>query len=124
TSRRPVPHFALVLADISSLGAEARGYDGSRCNVRSALTTLVLSGDAIRDGVEQVALISPFRVQARLLQRMVLDCVWAEQVRVSTVHRFQGNEAPLVILDLTTGTPHAPLGPLLQGDVYSLAGRL
>ncbi|MGD9933931.1 MAG: AAA domain-containing protein [Dehalococcoidia bacterium] len=101
-----------------------RELGGSRFNLMHALVDIGIAAGCLEEH-ETIAVIAPFRAQAKLLRLMTEDLTFdREKMPVSTVHRFQGSEADVVILDLCSAPPHTPLGPLLGGDDWSLAGRL
>lgn len=126
-ARPPVRQAAIVIADTSDLRPrcvqEPKEFGQSRFNLVHALANLALLSMAV-ESHDSVAVITPFRAQAKLLRLMVEDLGWSERVQVSTVHRFQGGEADCVLLDLCSAEPHRPLGPLLSGDEWSLSARL
>lgn len=50
----------------------------------------------------QVGVISPYSAQTRLMERLVGDHIDdRDHIAVSTVHRFQGNEKDVIVLDVT-----------------------
>jgi hypothetical protein len=61
-----------------------------------------------------VGAIAPYDSQARLIQALLDDRIGARAAGIAaTVHRFQGNEKPAIIIDLTDSLG-APLGRFLQ----------
>ncbi|MGK2966255.1 MAG: AAA domain-containing protein [Tepidiformaceae bacterium] len=127
SARTPVAGTPIVIVDTSKLGSrcvqEPAHHGKSRFNLVHALVDLWWIGLGV-ERHESIAVIAPYRAQARLLRMMVDDVGWGETVQVATVHRFQGGEADMVVLDLTTAEPHRALGPLLGGGLWDLAGRL
>jgi hypothetical protein len=82
-----------------------------------ALATRV--AEALASGAWQpheVIVLTPFRAQRALIRRCLQARGVDEAVRVSTVHRAQGSEAPLVLFDPVDGSQ-----PFLQTEA---AGRL
>lgn len=63
---------------------------------------------ALEHGVaaQEIAVVSPFRRQNRLIRNLLRDRVGsrAEEVAIDTVERMQGQERDLVILSLTSGS--------------------
>ena len=61
-------------------------------------------------GVADVLVVSPYNAQVRLLKRR-LRARFGDEIRVGTVDKFQGQEAPAVIYSLaTSGADDAPRG--------------
>jgi hypothetical protein len=100
--RDPWPGAAVVLVDTSALAGvcvrETRGAGWSRANPIHALLAIDLARQAGREDGATVAVVTPYRVQARIL---------AAGVAAATVHRFQGSERDVVLLDLVDGPPQA-----------------
>ena len=123
----PYPNVSAQLVDISDLGPfcpqgpEELGL--SRFNPVSALVGLMLASEALGDQGLSVGIITPYRLQARLLRVLAKD-LGIDRATISTVHRFQGGEVDIAIVDLTTAESHRSLGTLLGGDTWSTAGRL
>lgn len=125
----PAVNHAVLVIDTSRLSArcprEPDQLGTSRFNVAHfALALALLSEASQHDGYESIAFICPFRAQAKLVRLAIDDLGWRGRVQASTVHRFQGGEASLVIFDLCTAAGHDSLGPLLRGDIWSDAGKL
>jgi uncharacterized protein len=59
-----------------------------------------LDGNASDITLDDILVVAPYNVQVNLLQRMLPD-----RARVGTVDKFQGQEAAVVILSMTTSTP-------------------
>jgi hypothetical protein len=113
--RAPFAGEALVLVDCAGLGrCQTEPGDYSRCNLDTAALAVKLALEAVATG-SNVAIITPYRKQVRTIQAL-LDHrnIPVEQVQCATVHRFQGNERDVVILDIVDGPPLAP-GTLLCG---------
>lgn len=61
-----------------------------------------------RSGVRSVGIVTPFRAQADALERAALQAFTADELeamdlRIGTVHGFQGNERDLVIISMGVG---------------------
>ncbi|HUU18197.1 MAG TPA: AAA domain-containing protein [Sedimentisphaerales bacterium] len=58
-------------------------------------------GEYLTDN-RRVGIISPYSAQARLVEKLVNDHIDdRDHIAVSTVHRFQGNEKDVIIIDIT-----------------------
>lgn len=79
------------------------------------------SGGAITGTGMRVAVISPFRGQARALKKHLGDRYQGRGVEVTTSHRAQGDEAAIVILDLTDA-PGLPISGFLGAHNACEAG--
>jgi superfamily I DNA and/or RNA helicase len=88
----------------------------SRGNEATAGLCAGLVRQAVAAGLESVAVITPDVEQAsRVRQLLARDRHVAGRVECSTVHRFQGHERDLVVLDTVDTEPLAP-GVLLAGQ--------
>ena len=107
----------LVWVDTSSLGAWAAvaGARGSRFNpVNAVLVAAILS--ALPDG--STGVVTPYAAQERLVGALLIDRSGiAARSWVSTVHRFQGNEQDVVVVDLADADGASP------GPASRAAGR-
>lgn len=115
-ARRPYPGRPLVVVDTSgrtSCSRDERGF--SRVNQQTAQECVRLAREAVQHGVESVAIITPYVRQSRLISDLLEEVgVPEERVECRTVHRFQGNERDMVILDTVDTFPMKP-GVLLAG---------
>jgi superfamily I DNA and/or RNA helicase len=111
---RPCPGRPLVLVDSGGWG-ECRTAEGSfsRCNERTAALCVAVAEAMERDGIDSIAVITPYVEQARIV-RKGLAGHGLRSVECRTVHRFQGNERDTVILDAVDAEPFSP-GVLLAG---------
>lgn len=115
--RQPFAGHPLVVVDTAGK-TRCRTAAGSfsRYNEGSADCCVELALAAVSDGLDSVAVITPYAEQARLVRRLLAQAGGnAARVECSTVHRFQGNERDLVILDTVDAEPLAP-GVLLAGQ--------
>jgi superfamily I DNA and/or RNA helicase len=114
--RQPYSGAALVVLDTvgqTVCAAEAGGF--SRLNEKTAQRCLALAVEAVRAGIESVAIITPYAAQSRLIRQQLSRFPReADRIECRTVHRFQGGERDLVILD-TVDTDPLPPGVLLTG---------
>lgn len=122
----PVPGAPLVLCNTAQANPwcarEPGGY--SRYNIYSAVASVRLAAAALADGVKRVGVVAPYRIQVRLIQAIVQEYgLPPDQVEVATVHRFQGGERDLIVLDLVDGPPYK-VGRLLRGGFPTEAARL
>ena len=108
----PFAGEALVLLDVPGEALTDPG-DFSRYNVGTAERAVELAREAAAQGLS-VAVMAPYRKQVARIQRQIQDLGLDEQVQCATVHRFQGHERDVVILDITDAPPLAP-GVLLAG---------
>ena len=107
---------ALVVCDTSSSGAwVSRLSSGSRYNVCHALICGRVVKDALDDQRQEIGVITPYAAQARLIKKIMEDERF-EQVRVSTVHGFQGSELRTIILDTVESYPER-VSPLLDESI-------
>jgi hypothetical protein len=87
----------------------------SRYNEKSAAICLKLAREAISAQIASVAIITPYAEQSRLIRKALREAgLQRAPIECSTVHRFQGNERDLVILDAVDAEPLRP-GVLLAG---------
>ncbi|WP_419939893.1 DEAD/DEAH box helicase [Candidatus Palauibacter sp.] len=99
---------ALTVFDTSSLDPRVERVDGSRRNRTHAEAVADLVGAAARDGIKDIAVVSPYRAQTRHLNDLVrrrLGRAAPAGLEVSTIHRFQGREKRLVIIDTVDAPP-------------------
>ena len=112
-ARAPFPGRAVVVVESSGPCCTDPG-DYSRYNPGSAKLAMELAVQAVTQGSD-VAIIAPYRKQVRRIQGLLIEQgISLEQVHCATVHRFQGNERDVVILDTVDGPPMEP-GTLLCG---------
>jgi len=89
------------LLPICSLEAKEGSY--SRVNPIHAVISTQLINLSI-NGCNSIAYISPYRAQAKLVRGLLKE-TGLEHVTAATVHKFQGNERDVVIIDLTDSFP-------------------
>jgi superfamily I DNA and/or RNA helicase len=111
-ARAPYPDLPLIVVDTASRTTCQRSAKGaSRTNPLSAEITANLALEAVAAG--SVAVITPYAAQARDIRRLLAARRIAD-VECSTIHRFQGRERDVVIIDLVDAAPLRP-GVLLSG---------
>lgn len=124
--KEPAAGEALVLYDISQLSAfcfkEIQSH--SRFNLISALIAINLARQSIESNHSTIGIITPYNAQARLIRSLLKDLSIDKQVKVATVHSFQGSEQNVIIFDSVDGKPQANPGLLIKGGMQSSAARL
>jgi superfamily I DNA and/or RNA helicase len=111
------PHAGapLVVVDTAGRTTCQQGTAGqSRFNVKTAELSVELAVRAAGSGAESVAIITPYVDQARAIRALLKNYGQATaRIECSTVHRFQGQERDVVILDTVDADPMKP-GVLLS----------
>ena len=126
------PHIksdsSVILIDTGPLNAWVtsvpRGRGSSRLNFLSAtlcidLCQLLLRADRPEpspDETNRIIIECPYRPHAKLLDLMLRDNDIDKDVRVGTVHTFQGSEAEIVIFDLVNDEPHWRVGLFMPAN--------
>ena len=104
----PFAGAPLVLVDTSGCGVcETPGGSFSRYNDRTAALCVSLAAQAVEADIQSIAIITPYVEQSRRIGRLLRKRRLSD-VECRTVHRFQGNERDLVILDTVDGEPLSP----------------
>jgi hypothetical protein len=118
----PFPGSPLVVVDLAPTkhGCERHGQS-SRINRTSADAAVLLATASAGSGAS-VAIITPYAAQARLVRTKVAAAAPSAAITCATVHRFQGGEADVVIIDLVDGAPLRP-GMLLNDQGPGSAAR-
>lgn len=111
---------ALTIVDTSSLGPVAgKNARGSWINLMSGLVVRDLCKfiNSQNLGLEDsaVGVIVPYSGQRKLLEKMLTDA--GLRATVGTVHRYQGDEKRIVILDLVDGFGRPGASPWYQADL-------
>ena len=107
--KSPLENAHIGIYDTSKVGSlPIRTGSGSYYNLYQAFLAVSLAKQAIENGYENVGIISPFRAQTNLIQKIVRDENLAG-VDADTVHRFQGGEKQIIIFDTTTSQSVKPL---------------
>lgn len=125
----PYAGSPLVVLDTAGLTTCQPGSGGqSRINVSTAALCVDLARRAVRTGAAHVAIITPYVDQARAirahLKERTADAREAEHIECSTVHRFQGQERDVVILDTVDAEPMKPGVLLSERGIHSTAQNL
>lgn len=126
---KPSPGSAVVFYDTSTLmGAycfsERQTY--SRFNPISALFAVSQAYQIVKsEGKSGIGIITPYAAQSRLIHKLLRDLnVKPNDIKVATVHRFQGAEQGYIIFDAVEGYPKNKAGKLVIGGMDSTAMRL
>jgi superfamily I DNA and/or RNA helicase len=107
TARAPFPGEAVVVVDTRSTCQRSQ-KGSSRVNLTSAETTAELAHEAVRGGSTSVAVITPYAAQASEIRKLLAARRIGDVVECSTIHRFQGRECDVVIIDLVDAPPMRP----------------
>jgi superfamily I DNA and/or RNA helicase len=93
--------------------------------VENAAVCADLALRSVEAGAESVAIITPYVEQARLIRSIIKkNREAASCIECSTVHRFQGQECDVVILDTVDAEPMKPGVLLTEGGPRSAASKL
>ena len=114
--KSPYPGEPLVVVDTAGTTRCTR-VEGShsRMNAQTAEFCVRLAVEAVANGIGSVAIITPYARQSRWMSRLLADQGLPDgAVECRTVHRFQGNERDMVIVDTVDTAPERP-GVLLAG---------
>jgi len=105
-SEPPLEGSHIGIYDTSRIGSlPSRTDSGSYYNLYQAFLAVSLAKQAVENGYESIGIISPFRPQTNLIQKIVEDENLSKKIKVDTVHRFQGGEEQVIIFDITTPQP-------------------
>jgi hypothetical protein len=115
----------LVLIETSAMNPWCSQLStGSRFNLYHALVCATLAKrivGRIPDG--KIGIVTPYGPQARLIGKITRDWGLSDRVRVSTVHRFQGGEEPIIIFD-SCEAPGTRVAPMLDDTKKDSDARL
>ena len=98
----------LVMVDTTGLDPKVSRPEGSRLNEVHLETLLQVLEALGRRGERDVAVVAPYRLQARELRRRVrarLGRLAPDDLEIATIHRFQGREKRVVIFDTVDAPP-------------------
>jgi superfamily I DNA and/or RNA helicase len=105
----PYAGAALVVLDTAGKTTCEQAGGQSRANAENAAICADLALRSVGAGAESVAIITPYVEQARLIRSIVKKSPErASCIECSTVHRFQGQECDVVILDTVDAEPMKP----------------
>ena len=79
---------------------------GGRFNLYNALVSATLAKKIIEESskIKKIGIVTPYKAQARLINKIAKDWEFLDRMRISTVHRFQGGEEPIIIFDSVEGS--------------------
>lgn len=121
TTQTASTHTPLLLVDTAASHPWCiRLPRGSRVNLHNASVAVHMAMSL--SGPHEVAIITPYAAQARLIGALLRDRGRARTVRVATVHRFQGGEVPVLIFDSVEAPPERP-APMVN-DLRDPSARL
>lgn len=126
SNKAPYPGDPLVVIDTGGQ-THCTTYQGSfsRINPQTAELCKDLALIAIKDKQESVAIITPYAEQSRLIRNLLTQAgIDSHRVVSRTVHRFQGNERDIVILDTVDTAPLKPGVLLSDTSVHSSSDNL
>ena len=120
-NRKPFPQHASILLDTSYTGpysiTEKASY--SRWNRWHLMISFQLIQQALSDGCQSNGYITPKRAQSEMMNVLLEEFYQLEYANgtiiSATVHKFQGSEKEVIILDSVDGQPHDRPGMLLIG---------
>jgi ssDNA-binding Zn-finger/Zn-ribbon topoisomerase 1/predicted nucleic acid-binding Zn-ribbon protein len=94
---------------------------GSRYNLMHGLAVRNLVHHFQRDGYltspKRLGVCSPFAAQAKLLKRLLADLRPGVPVEAGTVHRYQGNEKEMMVIDIPDGLGESRPGWWLDAEL-------
>ncbi len=94
----------LVLVDTSAKNPWCSQLStGGRFNIYSALLSVSIAKEIYQETKESVGIITPYRPQARLINKILKDFGIQEGIRVNVVHSFQGGQESVIIIDCVEG---------------------
>jgi superfamily I DNA and/or RNA helicase len=121
----PYAGAALVVVDTAGTTTCEQVGGQSRGNARNAAICADLALRSVGAGAESVAIITPYVEQARRTRSMIKKSPErAQRIECSTVHRFQGQECDVVILDTVDAEPMKPGVLFTEGGSRSAASKL
>ncbi|MCA9793234.1 MAG: DNA2/NAM7 family helicase, partial [Candidatus Eremiobacteraeota bacterium] len=126
TGREPFPGRGVTVVDLAGKSTCQRPPNSkSRYNEESAEVAVAIARKALGDGVEDIAIITPYREQVRVIERLLrADGLDDPRVTCSTVHRFQGHERELVVVDTVDAPPLEPGHLLCDQGINSASAQL
>ncbi len=115
----------LVLVETSAMNPWCSQLSGGgRFNLYHALVCATLAKRitaTFTDG--KIGIVTPYAAQARLINKIARDWGLLDHVRISTVHRFQGGEEPIIIFD-SCEAPGIRVAPMLDDTQKDSDARL
>ena len=109
----------LTIIDTSDLGPVESQNNGSRLNKLHALLVRNFVRHLRQNGVletnHDLGICTPYSAQARHIQKLLKEDSPDNLVQCGTVHRFQGDERRIVLLEIPESGGHRNLGQFVQG---------
>ena len=127
TSSEPFSNEPLVLIDLAQTYSVClSNSDHSRYNFLAASISLAMAIQVIYKSKSDVAIITPYAAQARLINAMMEKIPNSDKnrIRCSTIHQYQGSQSDVVILDLVENYPRSKPGILLSDTTNNHINRL
>jgi len=120
----PYPKKPVILYDTLELDLECRNIYNSRYNFGNAVLSAFISKKIVDKGIEPelIGIITPYNSQANLIKNICKDL--NINVKVATIHKFQGSEKEIIILDLTDDDPQRKVGRLFLENEINQGKRL
>ncbi len=107
-ARAPFPGSPVVVVDTRGRTTCERTAQGSRINRASAELTADTALEAVRAGQTSISVITPYAAQATEIRKLLEVRGIAEVVECNTIHRFQGRECDVILIDLVDAAPMRP----------------
>jgi len=125
TEKSPFENRAVTVIDTcGKTKCVVNSVSYSRKNRETAEIALNLAKEALQNGINSIAIITPYVEQSRLISNSLFDSMLQSRVECSTVHRFQGHEKDLVIIDTVDTEPSRPSKLLSERRTDSTARNL
>lgn len=97
----------------------------SRYNEDSANLCVKFANDALKGNGYHCAIITPYAAQARLIRNLLKQSrAHFDRIECSTVHKFQGKECDIIILDTVDSDPYKPGVLLASHGLGSVSDKL
>lgn len=120
-----VAESPLVLIETAAMNPWcSRLSTGGRFNLYNAILCATLAKRIIQhipDG--RIGILTPYRSQARLINKIAKDWGLLDRLSISTVHLFQGGEEPIIIFDTVEGAG-TKVAPMLDDTKHDSDARL
>lgn len=107
-ARAPFPGLPVVVVDTQGRTTCERTAHGSRVNRASAELTADTALEAVRAGQASISVITPYAAQATEIRKLLGVRGIADVVECNTIHRFQGRECDVILIDLVDAAPMRP----------------
>lgn len=110
-----VSKSALVLVETAAMNPWcSRISSGGRFNLNHALVTTNIAKRIIQSAPDcRIGILTPYVAQARLINKIAKEWQLSKNLRVSTVHKFQGGEEQTIIFDSVEGAGNK-VAPMLD----------